>query len=222
MIGSLRGVVLDRTAGSGSGAGSVSASVSASGSGEVLLEVGGVGYRVTVPAGTLACAELAAPLFVHVHTHVREDAIVLYGFATRDERACFETLITVHGVGPALALALLSTHGPTALRRITYTDDVDALTLVPGVGRKTAARLLLELKAKLDVDGGDGDRELALVGGPAADGAELERPRAEVRAALAGLGYGADEVRDALRELPESGEAADLLRLALRRLAGSR
>jgi holliday junction DNA helicase RuvA len=93
---------------------------------------------------------------------------------------------------------------------------------VPGVGRKTAARLLLELKAKLDVDGGDGDRELALVGGPAASGAEPERPRAEVRAALAGLGYGVDEVRDALRELPESGKAADLLRLALRRLAGSR
>jgi Holliday junction DNA helicase RuvA len=208
VIGSLRGVVLDRTAGAVSG--------------EVLLEVGGVGYRCTVTTGTLALAELASPLFVHVHTHVREDAIILYGFATREERACFEVLITVHGVGPSLALALLSTHHPVALRRIVLGDDADALTLVPGVGKKTAIRLLLELKAKLDLDVFD-DGGLSIVGaGPSGEPLGTPSPRAEARAALAGLGYGADEVRDALRDLPDEGDAAGLVRLALRQLAGIR
>ena len=105
MIGSLRGVILDRVTRAGQAA-------------EVLLEVGGVGYRVLVPAG--AVSQLGAPgsaAFLHVHTHVREDAIVLYGFPTREERSCFEALIGAHGVGPAVALALLSVHSPAALLR---------------------------------------------------------------------------------------------------------
>ena len=133
MIGSLRGVLLDRTA-----------------TGEVLVEVGGVGYRATVAPTTLvALGELGSQVFLHVHTHVREDALILYGFATLDERRCFEALIGAHGVGPALALAILSVHSPGALRRALLSDDVDALTLVPGVGKKTAARLLVELKSRL-------------------------------------------------------------------------
>ena len=135
MIGSLRGVLLDRFA-----------------KGELLVEVGGVGYRVVVPTGTLgAVGELGAPVFLHVHTAVREDAIVLYGFATAEERTCFEALVGAHGVGPALALAILSVHSPSALRRVVLNDDVDALTEVPGVGKKTAARLLLELKSRLEL-----------------------------------------------------------------------
>jgi Holliday junction DNA helicase RuvA len=209
VIGSLRGVVLER--------------VRSPSAGEVLLEVGGVGYRLAVPVGTLALADPGGPLFVHVHTHVREDAIVLYGFATADERRCFEALIGVHGIGPALALALLSTHAPAALRRVVLTDDAAALTAVPGVGAKTATRLLLELKAKLDLDldlvGDDGLRAVPDGATPASARAEA---RAEVRAALSGLGYGADEVRDAVRELPEDGAVEDLLRQALRVLAGAR
>jgi Holliday junction DNA helicase RuvA len=203
MIGSLRGTVLERVPGATAG--------------ELLLEVGGVGYRLSVPTGTLALAELAGPMFVHVHTHVREDAIILYGFATREERNCFETLIGVHGVGPALALALLSCYAPAALRRVVMTDDADALTVVPGVGKKTAVRLLLELKAKLDFDPADGEGDLALVGGGG-----VPSPRGEVRAALAALGYAADEVREAVRGLPDEGEASELLRIALRELAGAR
>ncbi|HLY82235.1 MAG TPA: Holliday junction branch migration protein RuvA [Acidimicrobiales bacterium] len=207
MIGSLRGVVLDRAA-------------RADRSGELLLEVGGVGYRVVVPAGTLArCGELGGPAFVHIHTHVREDAIVLYGFGTKDERVCFEALIGAHGVGPAVALALLSVHSPVALRRAVATDDLQALTLVPGIGTKTAARLLIELKTRLDLALDEAD--LAVVGagrGAAGPGS----PRGEVRAALAGLGYGHDEVRDALAGLPEDGTVEDLLRTALRQLAGAR
>jgi Holliday junction DNA helicase RuvA len=207
VIGSLRGVILDRA-------------TRGDHSGEVLLEVGGVGYRVIVPGSTLArIGELGGPAFVHVHTHVREDAIILYGFATRDERASFEALIGAHGVGPAVALALLSVHAPAALRRAVATDDLDALMLVPGIGRKTAARLLIELKARLDVDLDEPD--LTVVGGlgrlPGHGG-----PRAEVRAALAGLGYGHDEVREVLAGLPAEGPVEEMLRTALRQLAGAR
>jgi len=187
----------------------------------VLLEVGGVGYRVSVPTGTLAAAELGSPLFVHVHTHVREDAIILYGFATRAERIAFDALVSVHGVGPALALAILSTHAPAALQRIVVAEDADALTLVPGIGAKTAVRLLLELRAKLDlIDLGDG-LEVILGGRARAEGNGPD-VRADVRAALAGLGYGADEIRDAVRVLPDGHDAGELLRQALRQLAGAR
>jgi Holliday junction DNA helicase RuvA len=194
VIGSLRGVVLDRLAPS-----------------EVLLEVGGVGYRVTVPPGVLAGGPPGQPLFLHVHTHVREDAIVLYGFADADARRCFEALLGAHGVGPALAMAILSFLAPDALRRAVATEDVAALTAVPGVGRKTAARLLLELQSRLDLPADD------LPAAAAGAGAH-----AEVRAALAGLGYGADEVRDVLRALPEAGTVEELLTTALRQMAGAR
>lgn len=205
MIGSLRGVILDRSA-------------RTEHAGEILLEVGGVGYRLLVPAGAMGrIGALGAPAFLHVHTHVREDALILYGFPTREERACFEALIGAHGVGPAVALALLSVHSPTALRRAVASDDLDALMLVPGIGKKIAARLLIELKSRLDV--GDDDPELRVVGAGDGGGPDV---RSEVRAALAGLGYGPDEVRHIVADLPEEGRVEDLLRRALRDLAASR
>ncbi len=202
MIGSLRGTVLDRSARGDHVA-------------ELLVEVGGVGYRVLVPAGTLGrLGELGSQAFVHVHTHVREDALILYGFPTREERVCFEALIGAHGVGPAVALALLSVHTPVALRRAVATDDLEALMLVPGIGRKIAARLLIELRSRLDLDE---VADLRVVGGAGRPDA-----RAEVRAALAGLGYGPDEVRPVIAGLPEEGAVEDLLRRALRDLAAAR
>jgi Holliday junction DNA helicase RuvA len=204
MIGSLRGVLLDR-------------GVRRDSSGEVLVEVAGVGYRVVVAPGALAVlGELGAPVFVHVHTHVREDAIVLYGFPTRAERQCFEVLIGAHGVGPAVALAMLSVHSPVALRRIVDAEDVDALALVPGIGPKTARRLVIELKSRLELDD---DVDLAVVGRDQDPGAAA---RQEVRAALAGLGYAADEIRRSLAALPPDGTVESLLRLALRDLAAAR
>ena len=202
MIGSLRGTLLERAT-----------------SGEVLVEVAGVGYRALVPPAALA--ELGEPggeVFLHTHLHVREDALTLYGFATRDERATFEALIGAHGVGPALALAILSVHRPDGLRRALLDDDLGALCLVPGVGRKTAARLLIELKSRLVT----GDVDVAVVAGATGVGASA-RPapaaaRAEVREALAALGYGPEEVRVATRDLPADGEAPALLRLALAQL----
>jgi Holliday junction DNA helicase RuvA len=194
LIGSLRGAVLERLP-----------------SGEAVLEVGGVGYRVLVPLGALTALELGAPTFLFTHLHVREDAMVLYGFPSRDERDTFETLIGTTGVGPKLALAMLSVHSPSSLRRALVDDDLAALTLVPGVGKRTAQRLLVELKARLEVP----DLDLA-------DGGELPTARAEVREALAGLGYSNDEVRDIVTQLPDDGRVEDLLRDALRLLAVSR
>jgi Holliday junction DNA helicase RuvA len=193
MIGSLRGSVLERHA-----------------SGEVVVEVGGVGYRVLVPLGALSQLELGAPAFLFTHLHVREDAMVLYGFPTRDERDTFEALIGATGVGPKLALAMLSVHSPGTLRRALVDDDLAALTLVPGVGKRTAQRLLVELKSRLAVPDFDG-----VEAGVAAT------PRAEVRDALSGLGYSPDEVRDVLTQLGDEGPVEDLLRDALRLLAMS-
>jgi holliday junction DNA helicase RuvA len=214
VIGSLRGVILDRVTRAGQAA-------------EVILEVGGVGYRVVVPTG--AVSQLGPPgsaAFLHVHTHVREDAIVLYGFPTREERSCFEELIGAHGVGPAVALALLSVHTPAALLRAVESDDAEALMLVPGIGKKTATRLLMELKSRLSLDLDDPD--LRVVAGAAATGngstapADAASTRTEVRTALASLGYGADEIRLVLARLPAEGRVEDQLRLALREMAAVR
>lgn len=209
MIGSLRGRLIDR------------------GDGEVLLEVAGVGYRVTVaPTTVVGLGEVGEEVFVWTHHHVREDAETLYGFASRDERITFEALLGAHGVGPALALAILSVHPPSGLARVLLDDDVAALCLVPGVGKKTAARLLVELKSRLDIP----DDEIAVVSaaaagsgnGSGAAGSDAVSARADVRAALDGLGYSSDEIRAATAELPDEGNPAELLRAALARLAGGR
>jgi Holliday junction DNA helicase RuvA len=177
----------------------------------VLVEVGGVGYRVHVPASALPTLHPGDAAFLFTHLHVREDAMLLYGFPTRDERDTFEALIGTTGVGPKLALAMLSVHSPSALRRALLEDDLAALTLVPGVGKRTAQRLLVELKARLEVP----ELDITETGGGRA-------PRADVRAALSGLGYGPDEVRDVVAQLPEGGTVEDLLREALKLLAVTR
>lgn len=192
MIGSVRGTVIERSA-----------------TGEVLVEVGGVGYRCLVPLGAVPALSPAAPAFLFTHLHVREDAMTLYGFPTRDERDTFEVLIGASGVGPKLGLAMLSVHTPSALRRCVADDDLDSLCLVPGVGKRTAQKLMVELKSRLGVP----DVDLVEPGG------EAPSARAEVRAALAELGYSADEVRVALQELPPDGTVGDLLRAALKQLA---
>jgi Holliday junction DNA helicase RuvA len=198
VIGSLRGTLLDRPSPT-----------------EVVVEVGGVGYRVSVPTSTLAVlGGTGDPVFLHVHTHVREDAIVLYGFAHADERRCFEALLGAHGVGPALALAILSALSPATLSTAVLEDDVDTLCLVPGVGKKTAARLLLELKARLDLP--------ELGGGGGLPAAAPGSPRGEARAALVELGYGPEEIAAALSSADDGATVEELVRAALRELARSR
>ena len=213
MIGLLRGSAVLRT-----------------GESEVIVDVGGVGYRVTVTPAT-AVALCSAPsvtnagheVTVFVHTHVREDAIVLYGFAHDDERRCFEVLLGSHGVGPALALAIVAVLSPAALSTAVLEDDVETLCTVPGVGRKTAARLLIELKSRLDLPDFSG---MPVVGaangadGGLGDGLRATRTsRAEARAALSELGYGPDEIRGALDGLRDDVGVEEMLRLALRELA---
>ena len=193
MIGSVRGTVLERTP-----------------TGEVLVEVGGVGYRCLVPISAVPQLTPGGAAFLMTHLHVREDAMTLYGFPTRDERDTFEVLIVTNGVGPKLALAILSVHPPAALRRVVADDDIDSLCLVSGVGKRTAQKLMLELKARLDLP----DVDLRDLG----DGT-TPPVRAEVRAALTELGYAPDEVRAVLTDLPADGAVEDLLRSALKQLA---
>ena len=165
MIGSLRGVLVERAL-----------------DGEALVEVGGVGYRVTVAAGTGArLGGAGTPTFLWIHHHIREDQQVLYGFAGRVERDCFELLLAAHGVGPALALAILSVHSPVELARILADDDLAALCLVPGVGRKTAARLAVELKSRLLDDEG----HMRLVDGGVDRGGGAGAPRVPTTAGSA-------------------------------------
>jgi holliday junction DNA helicase RuvA len=196
MIGSLRGTVLERT-----------------GDASVLLEVGGVGYLVSVTPRTLAELEPSSTVFLHIHHHIREDAQTLYGFRQRDERTTFEVLIATHGVGPAMAMAILATHSPSALVDIVATNDQASLTLVPGVGKKTAERLLVELRNRLDLP------VLDPVGGSSGGGSTA---MGDVREALVGLGYTPEEIRDALRELSSTADASTLLRDALQLLGAKR
>jgi holliday junction DNA helicase RuvA len=189
--------------------------VSRSPEGELIVDVGGVGYRVAVsPTLLAAVGERGTPVELHVHTHVREDAIVLYGFATTEERRCFEALLGAHGVGPTLALAVLSALRPAELVRAVLDEDLGALCTVPGVGRKTAARLVLDLRSRLELPAFAGD------GVPGGHAGPTEA-RGEVRAALAELGYGPDEIRRAL-DAGQEGTVEELLRQALRELAGAR
>lgn len=183
--------------------------------GEVLLDVGGVGYRVTLPSSVLAVVgDAGAEVELYVHTHVREDALVLYGFRTLAERRCFEVLLGAHGVGPSLALAVLGVLGPDGLARALAEDDLDALCAVSGVGRKTAARLLLDLKSKVTPRSGRVSEHLEPDATPGED-------RRQARAALAELGYGPEEVREALEDVDPAAAVEEQLRHALRELAGS-
>jgi Holliday junction DNA helicase RuvA len=198
MIGSLRGTLLDRSPDGG----------------EVIIEVGGMGYRVQVaPAASSKAGPVGGEAFLHVHQQQREDAQILYGFTTVEERRVFEAVISAHGVGPSLGMAILSVHGPAELKAVLATEDISALCAVPGVGKKTATRLLVELKSKLDLP----DVDLSAVERPAAT---VDAPaHVEVRQALESLGYTSEEVRLVLGRLPADGDPAILTRDALRMMA---
>lgn len=196
MIGSLRGEVLERDAES-----------------TLLIEVSGIGYHVTVTPALLAELEPGSAAFLHIHHHIRDDAQMLYGFTSRQERITFQLLLATHGVGPAMAMAILATHPPAALADVVAGGDIGSLTLVPGVGRKTAERLLVELKNRLSTPVLD-----PIPAGVGAAGSVV----GAVREALSGLGYGHDEIRDTLREVDGSADAATMLREALKVLGARR
>ena len=169
-----------------------------------VLEVGGVGYVVHVSASTLgSLPPTGRKARVLTHLQVRDDQLVLYGFAGAGERDLFLLLLGVTGIGPKVALQILSVLSPDALRRAILAGDADAITVVPGVGKKVAARIVLDLKEKLG-----GEIEVP------ADG-----PLVEVREALVSMGLGPDEVRTALDGVEPNGQPVEeLLRTALRRV----
>lgn len=173
-------------------------------SGRAVISVGGVGYEVLVPASTagkLPPVGRRARLFTRMQ--VREDSMVLYGFSSQDERGLFDLLVTVTGVGPKVALSFLSVLSSDAIRRAVASGDVAALTLVPGVGKKVAQRVVLDLKDKL---GGEG--------------VAVQGPLADVREALLALGLSAQEATEAMAGLGADGDrpVEELLREALQRV----
>lgn len=195
VIGSLRGSLMARNADG------------------VVLDVNGVGYRVAVTARCLVhLGPIGEQVVLHTHLRVREDALSLFGFVTAGERDCFETLLGAHGVGPALAMTLLGALTPDDLRRAVVTGDVGALVAVPGVGQKTATRLVMELKSRL------GEAEPGSLGPPAPS----SKSRGDVRVALANLGYSASEIHEVLRDLPPEGDVAEMTRTALQLLGARR
>ncbi|MCL4434009.1 MAG: Holliday junction branch migration protein RuvA [Actinobacteria bacterium] len=119
--------------------------------GSVLIDVGGVGYRVNVTPASLGSICRGADVELYIHTHVREDAITLYGFASDSERMVFEMLIGAHGVGPTLGMSIMSSLGVRDLYEVVVDENMDLLCTVPGIGRKTAAKLAIDLKSGADV-----------------------------------------------------------------------
>jgi holliday junction DNA helicase RuvA len=188
-----------------------------------VIEVGGVGMRVQCTPGTLATLKPGEPAQVATSLVVREDSLTLYGFTSDDERNVFEMLQTASGVGPRLALAMLAVHAPDALRRAVSTEDLGALTMVPGIGRKGAQRIVLEMKDRLGPpgDGGDGLLPRAAQRAPSW--------RDQVQSGLVNLGWPAREADLAIAALEDEGviggsdgsavDVATVLRAALRRLS---
>jgi len=186
----------------------------------VVVEVGGVGLLAHATPATLAGLRVGQEAALATSLVVREDALTLFGFADADEREVFETVQTVSGVGPRLALAMLAVHSPDALRRAVATEDLVALQRVPGIGKKGAQRIVLEL----------GDRLGPAGPGPAEDAPPAPADqRGTVVEALVGLGWNTRAAEDAVRAVVpddagpiERADVAAVLRAALRSLGGSR
>ncbi|GAA2166118.1 Holliday junction DNA helicase subunit RuvA [Humibacillus xanthopallidus] len=182
----------------------------------LVVGVGGVGMLVHTTPATATSVRLGQPAELATSLVVREDSLTLYGFATDDEKLVFETVQTVSGVGPRLALAMLAVHSPDAVRVALGTGDLVALTKVPGIGRKGAERLVLELKDKLGALPGSA----ATAASVPLDTGEVWRE--QVREALVGLGWTVRQADDALdRVAPKAAEGASvsaLLRAALQEL----
>ncbi len=179
-----------------------------------LISVGGVTLRVLAPLSALSGLTIGDEVTLHTSFLVREDALTLYGFATTDDRDLFEQMLTVTGVGPRVGLALLSSMSGAAFREAVMREDVTRLTLAPGIGKKLASRIVLELKPRFEK-------------GPVpefATSSASEAPtasRADVVAALTSLGYSPVEAAAAARALPDNaaGSLEDLIFQALRSLA---
>ncbi len=186
MIGRLRGIIVDK------------------GHDNVVIEVGGVGYLIAVTPRTLVdIPGVGDEAVLHTHLHVREDQLALFGFDSTADKDLFGLLLGVSGVGPKVAMAILATMTYEQLSVAVAADDIAALTAVPGIGKRSAQKLLLELKPKLDV---------------LDDVATVTGPLGEVREALEGLGYGVDEIRGTLSSMPHELPVEEMLKRSLQQL----
>jgi Holliday junction DNA helicase RuvA len=178
------------------------------GSNWAIIDVGGIGFQVYMPTSTLSTlGAIGEEVGIHTHLHLREDNATLYGFATAEELGLFQTLIMVSGVGPKLALAMLSTMSAEKLAMAITSGSIDLLTMVPGVGKKTAERLILELKGKI-----------VWLGAPA----ELAPEDTDVLTALTSLGYSIREATHAVATLPQDKKLSleEKIKLALQYFGG--
>lgn len=174
----------------------------------VLVDVAGVGYEIAMTPATMASLPpIGEEIVVHTHLQVREDDMSLYGFANAADRDLFRVVISASGVGPRVGLALLATLGSEDLRRAVATEDVAALSRAPGVGKRSAQKIILELRPKL----ADAEADLVQGTGPS-----------QVRQALANLGYAPEEITEAVANLDEGSPVAEQLKSALRVLGQAR
>lgn len=180
----------------------------------IMLDVQGVGYEVDVSMNTFCeLPALEAPVTLHIHMAVREDGHFLYGFLSESERTAFRQLIKISGVGARMALAVLSGLNVDELAAAIARQDVACFTRIPGIGKKTAERLLLELKGKLDLVAGNA-AAISAGHSVAAD------PLQDTIDALVALGYNAREAQSATKALPAGVSTTDAIRLALKQLSG--
>ena len=176
-----------------------------------IINVGGIGFQVYMPTSTLSMlGTIGEEVKLHTHLHIREDNATLYGFASAEELGLFQTLISVSGLGPKLALAMLSAMNVEKLTMAIATSSTDLLTVVPGVGKKMASRLILELKEKIGA------------GWITTPAAQLAQENTEVLAALTSLGYSVSEATRAVATLPPSSDLSleEKIKLALQYFGG--
>jgi Holliday junction DNA helicase RuvA len=179
------------------------------GNDSIIIDVGGIGFRVYVPSSTLSqLGAVKGKVSLYTHLHVREDNISLYGFASSEELALFKNLISVSGIGAKLALALLSALNLAQLVVAITSGDIDLLSQAPGIGKKMASRLVVELKGKLEKEW----KEVAL---------PLAPESADVIAALTGLGYSLAEATKAISKLPDAEKLSleEKIKMALQQMA---
>ena len=179
---------------------------------QIVVECAGVGYEIETPMSTfLDLPVIGSDLFIHTHLLVREDAQILYGFSTEDERLMFRTLLKVNRVGAKMALGILSAMSTSAFRRCVELEDTTAMSKIPGVGKKTAERLIIEMRDRIDI--------VAPGGGKAAPLSAEVSARNEAIDALVALGYKPKEVNRLIEKLDTDDKTAeDIIRLALKQV----